>query len=287
MRQLVITKQITNRSEESINRYFQEINKYDLISAEEEVDLAVRIRGGDMNALEKLVVSNLQFVVSVAKQYQNQGLSFSDLINEGNLGLVKAASKFDETRGFKFISYAVWWVRQSIVQAISEQTRIVRLPLNKVSSINKISRAISKLEQQFSREPTDSEISELLDMKEEDVAIVNDIKKRTLSFDSPLPQSNDSDFSLYDLVQSGFIPSPDNGVLNESTIINLKRALSKLSKRESTIIMMSFGLFNTPSYSLHDISEEFNMTAERVRQIKTRALSRLKTMLKDKYAFLE
>jgi RNA polymerase primary sigma factor len=287
MRQLKITKQITQRTEESISRYFQEINKYSMISAEEEVELSVRIRNGDEEALEKLVVSNLRFVISVAKQFQNQGLSFSDLINEGNLGLVKAAKKFDETRGFKFISYAVWWIRQSIIQAISDQTRIVRLPLNRLSSINKITKAITYLEQEFEREPSDSEIAEFLDLTSEEVKLANDIKKRQISFDMPLSQDGDNDFSLYDIVQTGNIPAPDYKIMRESVVTNVNRALNKLTKREASILTMSFGLDSTPIYSLHDIAIKYDMSSERVRQIRSRGLYKLKTLLKGKNAFLE
>lgn len=287
MRQLKITKQITRRDEESINRYFQEVNKYSMISAEEEVVLSVRIRNGDHDALEELVVANLRFVISVAKQFQNQGLSFSDLINEGNLGLVKAAQKFDETRGFKFISYAVWWIRQAIIQAISDQTRIVRLPLNRLSSINKISKAIPYLEQKFEREPSDNEIAEYLDLTHEEVQMANDIKKRQISFDMPLSQDGESDFSLYDLVQNSNIPAPDNNAMKESVTTNVSRALSKLTKREASILTMSFGLCGTPCYTLHDIALEFDMSSERIRQIRSRGLYKLKNLLKGKYAFLE
>jgi len=287
MRQLKITKQITQRAEGSITRYFQEISKYPVISAEEEVDLTIRIKSGDKIALDKLVVSNLRFVISVAKQYQNQGLSFSDLINEGNVGLVKAAKKFDETRGFKFISYAVWWIRQSIIQAISDQTRIVRLPLNRISSINKITRAIPFLEQEFEREPTEYEIAGYLDLTDEEVKQANDIRKRQISFDSPLSGDSDSDFNLYDIVQTGNIPSPDNKAMMESLVTNIKRALSKLTKREAEILTMSFGLFNTPIYSLHDIALEYDMSSERIRQIKSRGLLKLKMLLKSNISLLE
>ncbi len=287
MRQLKITKQITQRAEGSINRYFQEISKYPVISAEEEVDLTIRIKSGDKIALDKLVVSNLRFVISVAKQYQNQGLSFSDLINEGNVGLVKAAKKFDETRGFKFISYAVWWIRQSIIQAISDQTRIVRLPLNRISSINKITRAIPFLEQEFEREPTNDEIAGYLDLTDEEVKQANDIRKRQISFDSPMSGDAESDFNLYDVVQTGNIPSPDNKSMMESLVTNIKRALSKLSKREAEILTMSFGLFNTPIYSLHDIALEYDMSSERIRQIKSRGLLKLKMLLKSNITLLE
>jgi RNA polymerase primary sigma factor len=285
MRQLKITKQITQRADESINRYFQEISKYSIITAEEEVELTIRIKKGDSVALEKLVLANLRFVVSVAKQYQFQGLSFSDLINEGNIGLVKAAKKFDETRGFKFISYAVWWIRQSIIQAISEQTRIVRLPLNRLSSIKKISRAIPHLEQEFEREPNDDEIATFLDLSENEVKQANYIKKNQISFDMPM-SSGESDFSLYDVVQTENVPSPDSTSMNESLMTNIKRALSKLSVRESEILTMSFGLFNTAIYSLQDIADHYGMSSERIRQIKTRGLSKLKSLLKENYSLL-
>jgi len=287
MRQLKITKQITNRSEDSINRYFQEINKYPMITAEEEAELAELIRAGDTVALNKLVVANLRFVVSVAKHFQNQGLPFSDLINEGNLGLVKAASKFDETRGFKFISYAVWWIRQSIIQALSEQTRIVRLPLNRLSSINKISRAIPYLEQEYEREPTDDEIATYLELGNDEVKIANDIKKRHVSFDMPLSSDSDNEFNLYDVIQTGNIPSPDNHSLNESLSTNVFRALGKLSLREAEILTMSFGLCSTPMYSLHDIAIKYDMSSERIRQIKSRSLLKLKHLLHGKPSFLE
>jgi RNA polymerase primary sigma factor len=258
-----------------------------MITAEEEVELSVRIRNGDSDALDKLVVSNLRFVISVAKQYQNQGLSFSDLINEGNLGLVKAAKKFDETRGFKFISYAVWWIRQSMVQAISDQTRIVRLPLNRLSSINKISNAIPYLEQEFQREPTETEIAEYLDLTKEEVKLANNIKMRQISFDMPLSPDKSNEFSLYDLVQTGNVPSPDNNILKESVLTNINRALSKLTKREAEVLTMSFGLCNTPIYSLNDMALKYEMSSERIRQIRSKGLFKLKTLLKGKYAFLE
>lgn len=287
MRQLVITKQITLRNEHSINRYFQEINKYPMISAEEEVELSSRIKLGDTEALEKLIVSNLRFVVSVAKQYQNQGLSFSDLINEGNVGLVKAAGKFDETRGFKFISYAVWWIRQAIVQAIAEQNRVVRLPLNRISSINKIAKAIPSLEQEYEREPTDKEISDFLEIPEDEVSRMNFIRKKQISFDKPLSRDGEDEFSLYDLIQTGNIPSTDHNVVNESNSINISRALSKLSKREAEVLVMSFGLFNTPIYSLKDISAKFSVSSERIRQIRSDSLNKLRNLLKNKNSFLE
>src|SRR6056297_2374070 len=287
MRQLKITKQITQRNDDTINRYFNEISKYPMVTAEEEVELSVRIRAGDTDALNKLVQANLRFVISVAKQYQNQGLSFSDLINEGNLGLVKAAKRFDETRGFKFISYAVWWIRQSIMQAISEQTRVVRLPLNRLSSINKIKKAIPYLEQEFQREPTDTEIAGFLDLSDEEVEIANKIKKRQVSFDKPLALDGDNDFNLYDVVQTDDLPTPDNGLMEDSVKINVKRAMQKLSEREATILKMSFGLYNSPVYSLNDIAMKYDMSSERVRQIKRTGLFKLKSLLKENYAFLE
>jgi len=257
-----------------------------MITTEEEVELSVRIRNGDTEALNKLVVANLRFVISVAKQYQNQGLSFPDLINEGNVGLVKAAKIFDETRGFKFISYAVWWIRQSIIQAISDQTRIVRLPLNRLSSINKITKAIPYLEQEFEREPSDDEIAEYLDLTYEEVNKANNIKKRQISFDKPL-SNDDNEFNLYDIVQTGNIPSPDSNSMTESLVINIKRALNKLAKKEAEILTMAFGLFNTPIYSLHDIALKYNMSSERVRQIKSSGLVKLKTLLKRNCTLIE
>jgi RNA polymerase primary sigma factor len=287
MRQLKITKQITLRNEASINCYFQDISKYSILTAEEEVDLTVRIRNGDSQALDKLVLSNLRFVVSVAKQYQNHGLSFSDLINEGNVGLVIAAKKFDETRGFKFISYAVWWIRQSIMQAISNQNRIVRLPVNRLSSINKIAGAIPYLEQKLEREPTEAELASFLDLSNDEVKTANHIKKRQASFDKPISNDSDSEFSLYDLVQTGNIPSPDNNLLQESLSTNISRALNKLTRREAEIITMSYGLSNSPVYSLQDMAAFYEMSSERIRQIRRRGLIRLKSLLKGKLTFLD
>ena len=287
MRQLKITRQITQRTDESISRYFQEILKYPMISAEEEVELSMRIKTGDTDALEQLVVANLRFVISVAKQYQNKGLSFSDLINEGNLGLVKAAKRFDETRGFKFISYAVWWIRQSIIQAISEQSRIVRLPLNRLTAINKIKKAIPYLEQEFEREPTDNEIAEYLDLTNDEVKVANNIKKPQVSFDMPLTHDNDDGFNLYDFIQTGCLPSPDTAIMEESLITDINRALNKLSKREASILTMSFGLFGTPDYTLNDIAMKFDMSSERVRQIRNGGLYKLKKLLKNKADFGE
>ncbi len=277
MRQLKITKQITNRQDESINRYFQEINKYELISAEEEVELTVKIRHGDMEALEKLVNANLRFVVSVAKQYQNRGLSFPDLINEGNLGLVKAAHKFDETRGFKFISYAVWWIRQSIIQALAEQVRIVRLPLNKVASLNRISKAFPKLEQRFHREPTDNEIATEMNITEEEVVTTNKIRKDKVSFDAPLLGSEGNQ-NLYDVMHFNDSPTPDDNLLSESLQYEINSALKKLSGREAEIIEMSYGLNSKGALSLEEIGERLGISRERVRQIREDGFKKLKKL---------
>lgn len=289
MRQLKITQQITQRNEQSTVRYFQDINKYSLITAEEEVSLSIRIRGGDTVALEKLVVANLRFVVSVAKQYQNQGLSFPDLINQGNLGLVKAAQKFDETRGFKFISYAVWWIRQSIMEAVSEHTRIVRLPLNRISSINKISKAIPFLEQQLEREPTNSEIAKYLEMSLEEVETANSIKKKQISFDKPLINDGESDFSLYDIIQNEDFPTPDNHLIDESVRTNIQRAIRKLTEREAGVLTMCYGLNNSTVLSLYDIANSYGTSTERIRQIKNSALIKLRNLLKhsNEYAQVE
>jgi RNA polymerase primary sigma factor len=289
MRQLKITQQITQRNEQSTVRYFQDINKYSLITAEEEVSLSIRIRSGDTVALEKLVVANLRFVVSVAKQYQNQGLSFPDLINQGNLGLVKAAQKFDETRGFKFISYAVWWIRQSIMEAISEHTRIVRLPLNRISSINKISKAIPFLEQKLEREPTNSEIAIYLEMSLEEVETANSIKKKQISFDKPLINDGESDFSLYDIIQNEDFPTPDNHLIDESVRTNIQRAIGKLTDREAGVLTMCYGLNNSTVLSLYDIANSYGTSTERIRQIKNSALVKLRNLLKhsNEYAQVE
>jgi RNA polymerase primary sigma factor len=285
MRQLKISKQITNRDDKSVNRYFQEISKYAMITADEEAELTSRIRNGDMIALEKLVTSNLRFVISVAKQYQNKGLSFPDLINEGNLGLVKAAYRFDETRGFKFISYAVWWVRQAIIQAISEQSRIVRLPLNRIMEINKIARALPLLEQEFQREPTDAEIAKLLEITEDNVSISNKIKKTQISFDAPLLNSNDDEFNLYDIIKINNVPAPDANLLKESLEYNINKALNKLTKREADIIELSFGLNNTSPHSLKEISNKQGITPERVRQIRQMGINKLRRTLNYKDDF--
>ncbi len=258
-----------------------------MVSAEEEVELSVRIRNGDTEALQKLVMANLRFVVSVAKQYQNQGLSFPDLINEGNVGLVKAARKFDETRGFKFISYAVWWIRQSIIQALADQTRIVRLPLNRVSNINKIRKAVSCLEQRFEREPTDSELADFLEIDEENITLANKIKKAQVSLDMPLGHNDENAYNLYDLIQTDTVPAPDHSLVKESLKIDIKRALCKLSKKEEEILTLSFGLNDHKVHSLCELALKFDMSAERIRQIKSIGLIKLRKHIKSQSSFLD
>jgi RNA polymerase primary sigma factor len=273
MRQLKITRQVTNRDTPSLDKYLQEIGKVDLISPEEEVILARQIRSGDSEALRKLINSNLRFVVSVAKQYQNQGMGLPDLINEGNLGLMKAAQRFDETRGFKFISYAVWWIRQSILQGLAEQARIVRLPVNKIGSINRINRAFAKLEQEYEREPSSQEIAEILEMVPEEVKEALKTNGRTLSMDAPI--SSEEDNTMYDVLQSSDAPSPDKNLINESLSYEIERALSTLSSRESKVLKLYFGLGMKHPYTLEEIGEKLNLTRERVRQIKEKAIKRI------------
>ena len=280
MRQLKITKSITNRESQSLDKYLQEIGREDLITAEQEVELAQRIKQGDQIALEKLTKANLRFVVSVAKQYQNQGLTLPDLINEGNLGLIKAAQRFDETRGFKFISYAVWWIRQSILQALAEQSRIVRLPLNKIGSINKINKTFAFLEQSHERPPSAEEIAKELDMT------INDVKEsmknsgRHVSMDAPLVEGEDS--NLYDVLRSGESPNPDKDLLHESLRTEIERALETLTPREADVIRLYFGLGNQHPMTLEEIGETFDLTRERVRQIKEKAIRRLKHTSRSK-----
>lgn len=286
MRQLVITKQLTPRNEASINRYFNEISSYPMVSAEEEVELAANIKNGDTAALNRLILANLRFVVSVAKQYQNQGLSLQDLINEGNIGLVKAARLFDASRGFKFISYAVWWIRQSIVMAISNNTRIVRLPVNRIASINKVRKAIPYLEQVLEREPTDDEIAGFLDENSEKVEIANRIKNRQVSLDMPVGRDDDSNFSLYDTLHNNSESAPDTVLMDESLSINIRRALSKLTRREAEVIIMSFGLDGNKTMSLRDLADKYGMSSERVRQIRSKGLSHLKQILKGNVELL-
>ena len=280
MRQLKITKQVTNRETASLDKYLQEIGKVDLITAEEEVELAQKVKAGDQRALEKLTKANLRFVVSVAKQYQNQGLTLPDLINEGNLGLIKAAQRFDETRGFKFISYAVWWIRQSILQALAEQSRIVRLPLNKIGSINKINKTYAFLEQSHERPPSAEEIANELDMT------INDVKEsmknsgRHVSMDAPLVEGEDS--NLYDVLRSGESPNPDKELIHESLRTEIERALETLTPREADVIKLYFGLGNHHPMTLEEIGETFDLTRERVRQIKEKAIRRLKHTSRSK-----
>ena len=280
MRQLKITKQVTNRDTPSLDKYLHEIGKVELISANEEVELAIRIKEGDQVALTKLVNANLRFVVSVSKQYQNQGLSLPDLINEGNLGLIKAALRFDETRGFKFISYAVWWIRQSILQALAEQARIVRLPLNKIGSINKINKTFSVLEQQFEREPTADEIANVLDISIKEVKEYLKSSGRHISMDAPLSSEDDGD--MYDIISSNDDELPDRELISHSLRLEIERILTTLSPRESGIVRLYFGLSEKHPYSLEEIGEEFGLTRERVRQIKEKAIRRLKHTSKSK-----
>jgi|TARA_B100001094_G_scaffold330970_1_gene397714 RNA polymerase primary sigma factor len=280
MRQLKITKQVTNRETASLDKYLQEIGKVDLITAEEEVELAQRIKKGDEIALEKLTKANLRFVVSVAKQYQNQGLTLPDLINEGNLGLIKAAKRFDETRGFKFISYAVWWIRQSILQALAEQSRIVRLPLNKIGSINKINKMYAFLEQANERVPSAEEIAKELDMTVSDVKESMKNSGRHVSMDAPLVEGEDS--NLYDVLKSGESPNPDKGLLHESLKTEIERALETLTPREADVVRLYFGLAEAHAMTLEEIGETFDLTRERVRQIKEKAIRRLKHTSRSK-----
>jgi RNA polymerase primary sigma factor len=275
-----ITKQFTNRESQSLDKYLQEIGKVDLLTAEQEIELAIRIKSGDRTALETLTKANLRFVVSVAKQYQNQGLSLGDLINEGNLGLIKAAKRFDETRGFKFISYAVWWIRQSILQALAEQSRIVRLPLNRVGALNKIGKAYSNLEQEFEREPNASELANELDMDISEVADTLKISGRHVSMDAPFAQGEDN--RLLDVIQNDQQPNPDFTLMNESLKAEIERALSTLSEREAEVISLYFGLNKEHSMTLEEIGEKFNLTRERVRQIKEKAIRRLRHASRSK-----
>jgi RNA polymerase primary sigma factor len=281
MRQLKITKSITNRESQSLEKYLQEIGKVELISPEEEVKLAILIKQGSQTALEKLTKANLRFVVSVAKQYQNQGLTLSDLINEGNVGLIKAAQRFDETRGFKFISYAVWWIRQSILQALAEQSRIVRLPLNKVGLTNRISKAYSQLEQEFEREPTAEEIATLLDVETEEVAATLGAAARHVSMDQPF--SDGEEVTLIDVMENPNSESCDrNLIFNISLTQEINRSLSTLTERQKDVIRYFFGIGVDHALSLEDIGERYNLTRERVRQIKDKAISKLRTVSRCK-----
>ncbi len=275
-----ITKQFTNRESQSLDKYLQEIGRVDLLTPDQEIDLAIKIKNGDHYALERLTKANLRFVVSVAKQYQNQGLSLGDLINEGNLGLIKAAKRFDETRGFKFISYAVWWIRQSILQALAEQSRIVRLPLNRVGALNKIGKAYSNLEQEFEREPSALELAQELDMDVSEVSDNLKIAGRHISMDAPFAQGEEN--SLLDVIENDQQPSPDFVLMNESLKSEIARALSTLSDREAEVIKLYFGLNKEHSMTLEEIGEKFNLTRERVRQIKEKAIRRLRHASRSK-----
>ncbi len=280
MRQLKISKQITNRESQSLDKYLQEIGKVDLLTPDEEVELAKRIKEGDQMALERLTKANLRFVVSVAKQYQNQGLSLGDLINEGNLGLIKAAQRFDETRGFKFISYAVWWIRQSILQALAEQSRIVRLPLNRVGSLNKISKTFSELEQKYEREPSPDELADVLDVTSSEVVDTMKISGRHVSMDAPFVQGEEN--SLLDVLENDTDPTPDQGLINDSLRREVQRALSTLTQREADVIALYFGLNGEHAMTLEEIGEKFSLTRERVRQIKEKAIRRLRHTSRSK-----
>jgi RNA polymerase primary sigma factor len=280
MRQLKISKQITNRESQSLDKYLQEIGKVDLINTEMEVELAKRIREGDQVALEKLTKANLRFVVSVAKQYQNNGLTLGDLINEGNVGLIKAAKRFDETRGFKFISYAVWWIRQSIMQALAEQSRIVRLPLNRVGSLNKISKTFSELEQKFQREPAPEELAEVLNVSTSEVIDTLKISGRHVSMNAPFVQGEEN--SLLDVLESDSEEKPDSGLMVDSLRREVQRSLATLTQREADVIAYYFGLNGIQAMTLEEIGEKFSLTRERVRQIKETATRRLRHSSRSK-----
>jgi len=280
MRQLKITKSITNRESQSLEKYLQEIGREGLINAEEEVKLARKIREGDQVALDRLTKANLRFVVSVAKQYQNQGLSLPDLINEGNLGLIKAARRFDETRGFKFISYAVWWIRQSILQALAEQSRIVRLPLNQVGSLNKISKAFSKLEQEFEREPSSDELSTLLEIASDKITDTMRVAGKHISMDAPFVNGEDN--SLLDVLENSDSPRADNLLMSESLQQEIERSLNTLTEREREVVILFFGIGMNHGLTLEEIALKFDLTRERVRQIKEKAIRRLRHKSRSK-----
>ncbi|MBI2420061.1 MAG: sigma-70 family RNA polymerase sigma factor [Ignavibacteriales bacterium] len=278
---MILSRQYTNREDQSLDRYFQEIGKVSLLTPDDEIDLARKIKTGDQGAKERLVKANLRFVVSVAKQYQNQGLPLGDLINEGNLGLIKAAERFDETRGFKFISYAVWWIRQSILQAISEKSRMVRLPLNKESDIRKILDAYNDLEQELEREPTPVELAQRLEMDVKEVADILKSSGRHVSVDAPFAQGEEN--SLLDVLQNDKLPSPDQILMSESLKTDIERALSTLTEREAEVIRLYFGLNRDHSMTLEEIGERFNLTRERVRQIKEKSIRRLRHASRSKH----
>jgi len=282
MRQLKITKQVTNRETASLDKYLHDIAKMDLITAEEEVELSTRIKQGDKEALDRLVNANLRFVVSVSKQYQNQGLTLPDLINEGNLGLIKAAKRFDQTRGFKFISYAVWWIRQSILQALADQARIVRLPLNKIGTINKISKSFSHLEQEYGRTPTVYEIADYLDISAAEVKLGLNNTGKHISMDAPLVEGDNSSSNMYDLLKNTDKQNPENGILTESLQQDIERSLSTLKYREASIIKLYYGLGGSAAHTLEEIGTLFELTRERVRQIKEKGIRRLKHTSRSK-----
>ncbi len=280
MRQLKISKSITNRESASLDKYLADISRHELITAEEEAILAQKIRAGDQAALEKLTIANLRFVVSVAKQYQNHGLSLPDLINEGNLGLIKAARRFDETRGFKFISYAVWWIRQSIMQAVAEQSRVIRLPLNKIGSLNKIKKTLVILEQKLEREASVEEIAEALEMSEDEIRVTLSVSNRHVSTDASF--ANSEDISLLDVLYNPADPMPDNVLMSNSLSIEITRALATLTERESNIVTLFYGIGFKHALTLEEIGEKYNITRERVRQIKEKAIRRLRSASKSK-----
>jgi RNA polymerase primary sigma factor len=274
---LKLTRQITNRENRSLDQYFLEIGKYELLTSEEEVELAIKIRNGDIEAQNKLVRANLRFVVSVAKMFQNQGLSLGDLINEGNIGLVKAAQKFDETRGFKFISYAVWWIRQGIMSAIADQSRVVRLPLNRVSNLTQLSKAHRDLEQELERKPTNEELAKILDITPDEVAYILQISGRHISFDAPFHTGDENKTTLMDILPDDDLPTPDRNLINDSLIREVESLISTLDERESEVIRLSFGIGTGQRATLEEIGERFDLTRERIRQIKEKALRKLKT----------
>ena len=282
MRQLKIVKQVTNREVASLDKYLQEISREGMISADEEVELAIRIKAGDQRALEKLTRANLRFVVSVAKQYQNQGMTLPDLINEGNVGLIKAAERFDETRGFKFISYAVWWIRQAILQALAEQARIVRLPLNKIGTINKLNRAFSELEQKYERPPSAEELVEFMGVSVTDVKQSLQSNGRHVSMDAPLTEGDESSSSLYDVLPNTYSDTPDVDLVKDSLRKDIERSLSTLTSREGEVVRLYFGLNGRYPLTLEEIGDKFDLTRERVRQIKEKAIRRMKHTSRSK-----
>jgi len=273
---LIITKQFTNRESKSLDQYFQEVNKFDLLTPDEEIELAIKIKNGDEDAKDKLVLANLRFVISVAKQFQNQGLSLGDLINEGNLGLIKAAQRFDETRGFKFISYAVWWIRQGIMSALADHQRVVRLPLNRVNNLTKISKAYRELEQEYERKPTTEELAKILEWTTEEVSYVLQISARYISMDEPLKSGDENKNSLLDVLPNEHQPWPDKDLMNDSLKDEIINALSTLDAREAEVIRLSFGIGRNQKATLAEIGDRFNLTRERARQIKEKALRKLR-----------